>query len=194
MSPVGDHRPSRNSLGAHTVTSPAASFLDTQASGLTLALTRLTYDTRFTTTAEAIVVRDSDGIRILSAGRIGLGDGGDDGKRSAGNGGTSKGFGDDATTAEGAMGNKKSSVPGRASASRLKRHQARRGQERDATSAREKIEAAAATLAENQKRETSALLISFVACDKRYGNRTHIILNTCRELCVVCHHHHRSLT
>lgn len=144
-------------------------FLDTQASGLTLALTRLTYDTRFTATAEAIVVRDSDGIRILSAGRIGLGDGGDDGKRSAGNGTTSKGFGDDATTAEGAASNKKSSVPARVSASRLKRHQARRGQERDATSARERIEAAAATLAENQKRETSALLISFVACDKRYG-------------------------
>ncbi|CAM9614355.1 unnamed protein product, partial [Ectocarpus fasciculatus] len=151
-----------------------------EASGLTLALTRLTYDTRFTTTAEAIVVRDSDGIRILSAGRIGLGDGGDDGKRSAGNGGTSKGFGDDATIAEGAMGNKKSSVPGRASASRLKRHQARRGQERDATSAREKIEAAAATLAENQKRETSALLISFVACDKRHifgsgGDSPHVV-------------------
>lgn len=181
----GDHRPVRNfSWRTHTVTSPAASFLDTQASGLTLALTRLTYDTRFTTTAEAIVVRDSDGIRILSAGRIGLGDGGDDGKSSAGNG-TSKGSGDDATTAEGATGNKKSSVPARLSASRLKRHQARRSQVRDATSAREKIEAAAATLAENQKRETSALFINFVACDKRYGNRTHMTIDTCYEI-VLC--------
>ncbi|CAM9636690.1 unnamed protein product, partial [Ectocarpus sp. 13 AM-2016] len=140
-----------------------------EASGLTLALTRLTYDTRFTASAEAIVVRDSDGIRILSAGRIGLDDGGDDGKRSAGGGTTSKGFGGDAsTTAEGAASNKRSSVPTRLSVSRLKRHQARRGPERDATSARERIEAAAATLAENQKRETSALLISFVACDKRH--------------------------
>lgn len=147
-------------LNDRPVTPPFAS-LAPQASGLTLALTRLTYDTRFTTTAEVIVVRDSDGIRILSAGRIGEGD--HDGEKRAGK---SNAVGvDDAEGAAGAS--KKNNVSAKKSASRLKRHQARKAQERDTTSAREKIEAAAATLAENQKKETSALLISFMACDKR---------------------------
>lgn len=135
----------------------------TQASGLTLALTRLTYDTRFTTTAEAITVRDSNGIRILSAGRIGLGDG-NSGKRATTGKSHAAGV-DGAGVATGAS--KKSNAPVKISASRLKRQQARKLQERDTTSAKEKVEAAAANLAENQKRETSALLISFMACDKR---------------------------
>lgn len=148
------------------MTSPLVS-LAAQASGLTLALTRLTYDARFTTTAEAIVVRDSDGIRILSAGRVGIGD--DDDEKRAGKSNT-VGVDD----VEGATGASKKSISVKMSASRLKRHQARKGQERDTTSAREKIEAAAATLAENQKKETSALLVSFMACDKRYRGETMI--------------------
>ena len=140
---------------------PPLAFLHPQASGLTLALTRLTYDTRFTTTADAIVVRDSDGIRILSTGRIGEGEHHDE--KSAGKSNTVEI--DDVERATG--GSKKSSASGKMSASRLKRHQARKTQGRDTTSAREKIEAAAATLAENLKKETSALLISFMACDKR---------------------------
>lgn len=111
-------------------------------------------------------MRDSDGIRVLSAGRIAESDH-DDEKRA----GKSSTVGvDDAERATGAS--KKSNVAAKISASRLKRHQARKGQERDTTSAREKIEAAAATLAENQKKETSALLISFMACDKRCSRET----------------------
>lgn len=106
-------------------------------------------------------MRDSDGIRILSAGRIGESDGDDE--KLLGKSDTA-GV-DDVEGATG--GNNKSNASTKMSASRLKRHQARKGQERDTTSAREKVEAAAATLAENQKKETSALLISFMACDKR---------------------------
>lgn len=106
-------------------------------------------------------MRDSDGLRILSAGRIGESD--DDDEKRAGKPNT-VGL-DDVEGATGA--GKKSNASTKMSASRLKRHQARKAQERDTTSAREKIEAAAATLAENQKKEKSALLVSFMACDKR---------------------------
>lgn len=108
-------------------------------------------------------MRDSDGIRVLSAGRVGGSD--DDDEISAGKSNTAGG--DDAEGA--APASKKSNVSVKMSASRLKRHQARKGQERDVASAREKIEAAAATLAAENKKETSALLISFMACDKRYS-------------------------
>ncbi|CAM9342627.1 unnamed protein product, partial [Hapterophycus canaliculatus] len=135
-----------------------------EASGLTLALTRLTYDTRFITTAEAITVRDADGIRILSAGRVDLSDGNNSKGATTG---MSNAVGiDGAGVVLGAS--KKSSATPKISASRLKRQQARKLQEIDTTSAKEKVEAAAANLAENQKRETSALLISFMACDKRH--------------------------
>lgn len=106
-------------------------------------------------------MRDSDGIRILSAGRIGETDHDDEKCASKSN---TVGV-DDVGGATGPS--KKSHNSVKMSASRLKRHQARKAQERDTTSAREKIEAAAATLAENQKKEPSALLISFMACDKR---------------------------
>lgn len=105
-------------------------------------------------------MRDSDGIRILSAGRVGeVND--DDEKRT----GKSNTVGiDEVHWAKGAS---RKNVSGKMSASRLKRHQARKGQEKDTSSARGKIEAAAATLAENQKKESRALLVSFMACDKR---------------------------
>ena len=41
-----------------------------EASGLALRLVRHTYDARLTTTAEAVVIKDSDGIRVLSVGRL----------------------------------------------------------------------------------------------------------------------------
>ena len=41
-----------------------------EVSGLALRLVRHTYDARLTTTAEAVVIKDSDGIRVLSVGRL----------------------------------------------------------------------------------------------------------------------------
>lgn len=133
-----------------------------QASGLSLALTRLTYDTRFTTTAETIVVRDSDGIRILSAGGLGSSDEGE-GKR-----GKDSGVGVGASGGETTAGTTNKGISSSVKASTTRRHRhLRRGPERDTSSAKEKIEAAAATMAEKQKRETSALFISFIECDKK---------------------------
>lgn len=127
-----------------------------QACGLTLALTRLTYDLRFTTTAEAIVLKDSDGIRVLSLGFAAASDE-DIGQRS--------GNGDDVDDGPPETPKK---MPHSSKVSALRRQrQARREQERDSTNPKEKIEAAAAAMAENQKRETSALFVSFIACDKR---------------------------
>ena len=135
-----------------------------QASGLNLALTRLTYDTRFTTTAETIVVRDSDGIRILSAGGLGSRDEGE-GKRGKDCIGAAGGVGLSGAETVGTGRSISSSL--KVSTTRRQRH-LRRGLERDAAvSAKEKIEAAAATMAEKQKRETSALFISFMECDKK---------------------------
>lgn len=133
-----------------------------QASGLSLALTRLTYDTRFTTTAETIVVRDSDGIRILSAGGLGSSDEGEGkrGKDGVGAGGVGTSGGETVGTNKGISSSLKATTARR-------QRQLRRGPERDTSSAREKIEAAAATMAEKQKRETSALFISFIECDKK---------------------------
>ncbi|CAM9124002.1 unnamed protein product [Laminaria digitata] len=133
-----------------------------EASGLSLALTRLTYDTRFTTTAETIVVRDSDGIRILSAGGLGSSDEGE-GKR-----GKDSGVGVGASGGEKTAGTTNKGISSSLKASTRRHRHLRRGPERDTSSAKEKIEAAAATMAEKQKRETSALFISFIECDKKH--------------------------
>ena len=121
-------------------------------------------------------MRDSDGLRILSAGRIGESDH-DDEKRPGKSNTAGADDGEGATAAS-----KKSNASAKMSASRLKRHQARKAQERDTTSAREKIEAAAATLAENQKNEKSAVLISFMACDKRYRHKRLTMFSLARRL------------
>lgn len=150
-----------------------------QASGLTLALYCLTYDMRFTATAEAVVLKDSEGIRILSL--RAMTSSSESGVQRTGKNDDSE---DGAMEQMGAAGANSSAdkmphYSDRALESR-RRRQARREQERASSNPKEKIEAAAAAMAENQKRETDALLVSFRASDKRYmlleDGRLHIFL------------------
>lgn len=106
---------------------------------------------RLTSTAESIVVRDSDGIRVLSVGRL----------ASSDEDASSRNSKSDDVGATKAL-----HTSAKIAASRRQR-QARREQERDTANAKQKIEEAAAAMAENQKRETSALFVSFIAYDKR---------------------------
>lgn len=141
-----------------------------QASGLALFLVRHTYDTRLTTTAEAVVVRDFDGIRVLSAGKLAFSDEDESracDKASVGSEGNEPAVSEGGGVREGGTKTKVKSSALKAAALRRQRH-ARREQARDTTTPKQKIEAAAAAMRENLNKETSALHITFLACDKKY--------------------------
>lgn len=126
---------------------------------------RHTYDARLTMTAEAVVVRDFDGIRVLSAGKLAFSD---EGESRACGGAWVGGEGNEPAVSEGGgirEGGAKTAAL-KAAALRRQRH-ARREQARDTTTPKQKIEAAAAAMRENLKRETSALHITVLACDKK---------------------------
>lgn len=118
-------------------------------------------------------MRDSDGIRILSLGTmassddtIGQGYDGVGRDAAADNAAGAPSWPTETTGVAAKKMRRSLSTP--LSASRRLRHSRRRQENTtSSTDAKQKIEAAAAAMAETQKRETGALLFSFIACDKR---------------------------
>lgn len=116
------------------------------------------------------MLKDPDGIRVLSLGTMTSGDE-RGGQRDPSRDDSEDGEVETATGGHGyGHGPTERGLPplGRVQESR-RRRQSRREQERDGANPKERIEAAAAAMAENQKRDTDALHISFLALDKRSG-------------------------
>lgn len=126
-----------------------------------MALTRLTYDLRLMTTVEGIIVRDSDGIRAVSLGTLASSDG-HTGQSDDGKGNDGEAAAEEASASTGATG-----TAGRRTSRRMRHTRREHDTTEHSTNAKQKVEAAAAAMAETQKRETGALLLSFIACDKR---------------------------